>query len=149
VPREPFTFSSGSRVIFASSWLDSLLKRDWATADDDRAAMSPSNPNSVEVPLAWVGYEDAQITYANQFLIQFQPEEGFVLAIGQATSPPLIGTPEQVAAQAAEIEFVPVRTLTRVAMTRPKLQELIAALEANLQNFDRLKDQIDPRGAGQ
>ena len=69
-----------------------------------------------------------------------------MLGIGQATAPALLGTPEQVAAQAEQIEFVPVRTLTRVAMTRPKVQELIAALEANLSNFDRLKQQFDQGG---
>ena len=100
----------------------------------------------MEVPLSWVGYDDVPIIYANQFLIQFQPEEGFVMAVGQATAPALIGTPEQIAAQAQQIEFVPVRTLARVAMTRPKLAELIAALEANLSTFDRLKAQSDPRG---
>jgi hypothetical protein len=106
----------------------------------------PDPPPQIEVPLSWVGYDETPIIYANQFLIQFLPEEGFVIGVGQATAPPIMGTPEQVAEQAAQVEFVPVRTLARVALTRPKLGELIAALEANRDNFDRLKDQLDPRG---
>jgi hypothetical protein len=106
----------------------------------------PDPPPDLELPLSWVGYDENPIVYANQFLIQFLPEEGFVLGIGQATAPPLIGTPEQVAEQASQIEFIPVRTLSRVALTRPKLAELIAALEANLAKFDRMKQQQDPRG---
>lgn len=105
----------------------------------------PENPPSIDVPLAWVGYEEVPIAYANQFLIQFQPDASFVVGVGQATAPALIGTPEQVAQQAAEIEFVPVRTLARIAMTEGKLRELIAALEANLANFERVKVNIDPR----
>ena len=108
--------------------------------------MSPDPPERLEVPLSWVGYDDAPIAYANQFLVQWTPEEGFVLGVGQATTPPLMGTPEQIKAQAAQIEFVPVRTLARFAMTQPKLHELIAALEANLRNFEQMKAQFDPRG---
>jgi hypothetical protein len=109
--------------------------------------MSPSEPpQKLEIPLSWVGYDETPIVYANQLLVQFLPEEGFVIGIGQATAPPLIGSPEQVSEQAAQIEFIPVRTLLRVALTRPKLGEFIAALEANRDNFDRVKDHLDPRG---
>ena len=106
----------------------------------------PDAPQSLEVPLSWVGYDEVPIVYANQFLVQFTPEEGFVLGIGQATAPPMVGTPEQVKAQAEQIEFIPVRVLARIAMTQPKLQELIATLEANARNFERAKAQFDPRG---
>lgn len=107
--------------------------------------MPPQPPQQVEIPLSWVGYDESPIMYANQFMIQFQPEDGFVMGIGQATGPAIIGTPEQVAEQVAEIEFVPVRTLTRVAFTEKKLRELVAALEANLQNFEQARAQSDPR----
>ncbi|MGI8439251.1 MAG: hypothetical protein ACR2NV_03460 [Thermoleophilaceae bacterium] len=62
--------------------------------------------------------------------------------MGQATPPPLIGTPEQMLEQ---IEFVSVRTLNRIAMTEVKLRELIAALEVNLANYEHARAQIDPR----
>jgi hypothetical protein len=107
--------------------------------------MPAEPPQQIDIPLAWVGYDEVPIVYANQFLIQFQPDQGFVMGVGQATAPPLIGPPEQVAEQVAEIEFVPVRTLTRVAFTESKLRELIAALEANLRNFDQIRAHLDPR----
>lgn len=47
--------------------------------------------------------------------------------------------------QVEQIEFVPVRTLSRIAMTEVKLRELIAALEVNLANYERARAQIDPR----
>jgi hypothetical protein len=102
-------------------------------------------PQSLEIPLSWVGYDEVPIAYANQFIIQFQPEAGFVLGIGQATGPALIGSPEQMAEQASQVEFVAVRTLARVAFTEQKLRELIAALQANLANFERARAQLDPR----
>lgn len=101
--------------------------------------------HSIDVPLSWVGYDEVPITFANQFLVQFEPDESFILGVGQATAPAIIGTPEQVAAQARQIEFVPVRPVARIAMTEPKLRELIAALEANLRNFEAAKERRDPR----
>lgn len=107
--------------------------------------MPAEPPQQIDIPLSWVGYDEVPIAYANQFLIQFQPEHGFVLATGQATAPPLIGEPEEIAALVQQIEFIPVRTLSRVAVTEAKLRELIAMLEANLRKFDQARSQIDPR----
>ena len=99
--------------------------------------------NRVDVPLAWVGIDELDIQFANQFVIQFQPNE-FVLSVGQATPPAFIGTPEQIADQVAGLEFVHVRPLGRFGMTRGRLVELIAALQVNLENHDRALDRIDP-----
>ncbi len=110
--------------------------------------MASEPPQSIQLQLAWVGYDETPIVYANQFLIQFQPEGSFVIGIGQATPPALVGTPEQIAAQLAELEFVPVRPLARVAITEAKIRELIQALSANLQNFEHHAQSLDPRGGG-
>lgn len=111
--------------------------------------MAPDRPQSRDVPLAWVGYDETPIIYANQFLIQFQPEGSFVIGVGQSTPPALIGTPEQIEQQAMGIEFVAVRPLTKVAITEDKMRELVAALEANLRNFEKFKQSSDPRGGEQ
>lgn len=107
--------------------------------------MAPQPPQTLEIPLSWVGFDEVPIAYANQFIIQFQQEEGFVLGIGQATGPAAMGPPEQIAEELSQVEFVPVRTLARVAFTEKKLRELIAALEANLHNFEQARAQWDPR----
>ena len=126
----------GGRRSTATGWLAML----------PRTAMStPDRPDRIALPLSWVGYEEFPILYCNQLLIQFQAESSFVIGFGQATMPPLIGTPEEVAEQAADIEFVPVRTVARVALTPETLREVIAMLQANLENFERLQAQIDPR----
>jgi hypothetical protein len=102
-------------------------------------------PQQLELPLSWIGYEDVPILYANQVLVQFQAEGAFVIAVGQVTPPALIGTAEQVAAQAAQIEYIPVKTLGRFGLTRAKLQEVISILQVNLDNFDRVQALNDPR----
>lgn len=106
---------------------------------------SPDDSISIDVPLSWVGYDEVPIAFANHVIVQFQPDGSFVVGIGQATPPPLIGTPEQIAEQAREIEFIPVRTLARVALTAAKMREFIAALSANLANFEQAMGQMDPR----
>jgi hypothetical protein len=113
---------------------------------DQHPVMAPDLPDNIAVPLAWVGYDETPIVYANNFLIQFQHEGSFVIGIGQATAPALTGTPEEIAAQAQDIEFIPVRPIARIAVTEDKLRELIQAMEANLQNFEHAKERLDPRG---
>ncbi len=103
-------------------------------------------PDELKLPLAWVGLDELPIVYANHFVIQFEADGSFVLSIGQATAPPILGeTPEEIQRQAEQIEFVPVRPLARVSLTEAKLKELVAVLEANLKNFEKTQTQIDPR----
>lgn len=108
--------------------------------------MAPDDPQALNVPISWVGYDEIPIVYANQFLIQYQPEGSFVIGIGQSTLPALIGDPGEIAEQAAEIEFVPVRPLSRIVLTEDKMKELIAVLSASSAKADALRQLIDPRG---
>jgi hypothetical protein len=50
----------------------------------------------------------------------------------------LIGSPEEVREQAAALTHVPVATLARVGLTRDRLRELIAVLQASLDEHDRI-----------
>jgi hypothetical protein len=127
----------------------SPLNCDWA-AGDAPFAVTPDDhhqpPDSIQLPLSWVGHDDVPIVYANQFLIQYQLEGSFVLGIGQATPPALIGDRAQIEAQVRDIEFIPVRPLSRIALTEDKVKELIAALQASVTNAERVRRMIDPRG---
>jgi hypothetical protein len=44
---------------------------------------------------------------------------------------------------------VPVRTLARIAMTEQKVTELIAVLQATIDNAAKVRELLDPRGGGQ
>lgn len=93
--------------------------------------MAAEPPDPKNVPLTWVGYDELPILFANQILIQHQPGE-FILSFGQATAPPIVGTPEEQVAQAEQIEFVPVRPLIRLGLTPARLREFVATLQVAL-----------------
>jgi hypothetical protein len=92
-------------------------------------------PERLEVPIIWVGVEDAQILFANQFLGQVEQQE-IVLTFGQLTPPVLLGPPERRVQQVERLGYVPVKTVARFAMTRARLEELIGVLQETARNFD-------------
>jgi hypothetical protein len=96
-------------------------------------------PQSISVPVVWAGVDEVEILYANTFISQWDPTSmgSFIITAGQLTPPALIGTPDQVQEQAEQVSFVPVRAVARLAVTRSKLEELIAILQANLEMFDK------------
>lgn len=105
-------------------------------------------PDNLQLPLAWIDVNESPILMANQFLVQTQGTGEFVMAIGQVATPPLIGTPEEVREQAEQIEFVPIRTLARVSMTRARIDELIAVLQLQRDRHDEIATP-DPRLGGE
>jgi hypothetical protein len=68
----------------------------------------------------WSEIDETPILFANEFLIQHQPDEFFV-TIGQASG----------------LAPTPVYTIARVALTRHRLTELISLLEHRLAEHDR------------
>jgi hypothetical protein len=78
--------------------------------------------------LEWIDFDEVPIVFANHFLVQHQPDE-FVITVGQSTGPPLPATPQ---------EAISVETLARIAVTRRRLTELIAVLQAALEDHDRV-----------
>jgi hypothetical protein len=90
-------------------------------------------PGQVELPLAWIGVEDVPIVFANNFVVQFDNDlASHIITIGQLSPPALIGSPEEIAEQVSKIEFVPVRPVARIALTPQRMVELIAVLQANV-----------------
>jgi hypothetical protein len=101
------------------------------------SAVQAQPPHAVDLPPRWTDLEDVPILFANHFLVQQHPHE-FVISVGQLMEPALIGSPEQVREQAAGLTHVPVSTLARVGLTRDRLRELIAVLQASLEEHDRV-----------
>ncbi len=96
-------------------------------------------PASRQVPLIWTLQSDAApIVYVNQVMSQFH-EDGFVVSFGQVMPPALMGTPEQVAQQAARIDFVESRTVARIALTARGMEEMVRLLSTNLDAFQKQK----------
>jgi len=88
-----------------------------------------------EIPIVISGAEDVSIHFANQFVIQHQQNE-FILTIGQLVPPMLFGTDEERLEQAKKVAYVPVKVVTRLALTRQRIVELIEVLQENLRNYD-------------
>jgi hypothetical protein len=104
----------------------------------------PNPPQPSQLPLSWVGHDELPIVFVNQILVQSQPGE-FVVAFGQVTTPPVIGTPEEQMEQLAQYDVVPIRTLVRMGITPARLREFTTALQVALDRHDEAMKGLDPR----
>lgn len=91
----------------------------------------------IRIPVVWDAPEQVPILFVNAFVCQFDRDGSFIITIGQSTPPALTGTPEEVEEQARQISFVPVKPVARLGLTRSRLEEFVAALQANLEQLDR------------
>lgn len=104
---------------------------------------------SIGIPLAWIGAEELPIHLVNQYVCQFNDDE-FIVTMGQMVPPAIVApTPEERLAQAEQVSYVPVKPLARLAFTRHRLQEFVATLQANLDQYDEHKRQQDPFRGGE
>lgn len=94
-----------------------------------------ADADEVQVPIVWEETEDRPAVFANQFLIQHQPDE-FLLTFGQLITPPLLGSEEDRREQLSRVSYVPIRILGRFGFTRRRMVELIAVLQENLERHD-------------
>jgi hypothetical protein len=99
-----------------------------ALAQDDE-------PDGIAVPVAWLGPEDVPILHANAFVSQFDPQtlDTLLLTVGQMTPPAIAGaTDQERQEQARAISYVAIKPIVRLALSPARARELIATLEANL-----------------
>ena len=87
---------------------------------------------------------------ANAFVCQFDAHtlDSLILTVGQLT-PPVISAPtvEEREEQARAISYVPIKPVVRIGLTTARARELIATLEANLDQLEQATKVrlIDPR----
>lgn len=89
-----------------------------------------------DVPLAWENVENVPVFFSNQYVCQYNQDE-FILTFGQMVPPMLLGDLENRAEQLRRLEYVPVKPLTRVALTYSRLVELIQVLEINREQYEQ------------
>src|SRR5207249_9163215 len=102
--------------------------------------MAAGKVPGVQVPLSWVGTEEIPIVFISHFLGQVDDKGDAILSFGQTTPPPLIGTPEEVRAQAERIAYVPVRPVARFTLSRPRLLELAEVVQKTLEVQQGVRD---------
>jgi hypothetical protein len=91
----------------------------------------------IKVPMVWVGLEELPVLAANQVLVQIDQDQLY-LTLGVAISPPLVGSDrDELRMQAEQIKYVAARAVSRVAISRRHLGELIDVLQRSAANFDK------------
>ena len=107
----------------------------------------PGGP--VTVQLTWVGTEEVPVVFVNQMMGQLDDRADIILSFGQMTPPALIGTPEQMAAQAHRLAYVPVKPVARFSMSRSRVVDLINVLNQVLQNQSATRQALLGSGQGE
>jgi hypothetical protein len=93
----------------------------------------------VQIPVVWTGADEVPMLFANAFVAQFDADLGaHLLTVGIVQPPALVGAPADVAKQVEELEFVRVNVVARLAFTPSRMQELIGALQANVDQRERV-----------
>ena len=85
----------------------------------------------IELPLFFIGSEDVPIVLSNLQVIQHVQQE-FIITFGQFSPPIVLGSPEEQMEQAKSKQYLPVKTVARVAMSPQRVADLIKALQENL-----------------
>lgn len=98
-------------------------------ADEEREEL-------IQIPLVWLGVEDAEIAFVNQLVVQHQGSE-FILTFGQQAPPMLFGGPEENIRQAREVEYVPVKVAVRIGLTAQRMAEFVKVMQQNLQKYEQ------------
>ena len=99
------------------------------------------------VPLVWENLDGLPVLFANQFIVQHFQDE-FIVTIGQVVPPALLGDEQARAAQLQQVEQVTARPMARIALTRARLTELVQALEAQREIYDRIQEARDEEIGG-
>jgi hypothetical protein len=94
----------------------------------------------IEVPVVWLGPEDIPIVYVNAMVSQFElgTLDALIVTLGQMTPPAIVGaSDEERREQLEQVAYVPIKPVARLGLTIARARELVATLEANL---DQLED---------
>src|SRR5689334_21952862 len=106
--------------------------------------MDDSHPDEIELPVVWLGVEDVPILFANAFVSQLDPQnlDSMTLTVGQVTFPAIAApTPEERREQAESVTYVPIKPIARIGLTMARAQELVATLQANLDQLEEARKQ--------
>lgn len=97
-------------------------------------------PIRVEVPVLWVGGDELPTIKVNQFLVQVDSSGDVFLTCGTVTPPVLLGDkPDDIQKQAEAIGYVPIRTVSKFALSAKALRELAGVLHTGIEMVERLE----------
>ena len=93
----------------------------------------PSGPEAIEPESAWIGVEELSVQFANAFAAVVGPHAVFI-NIGSSV-PPGIETEEDL----AQLRFIPVKPIARLALAPQGLDGLIETLENTRRIYKELQ----------
>jgi hypothetical protein len=105
-------------------------------------AVPPEETEGVELPVVWLGPEEVPILHVNAMVSQFDPQhlDSLILTLGQVTFPAIVGaSAEERKEQVEQIAYVPIKPIARLALTTARAKELIATLDANLDQLEQAR----------
>jgi len=98
--------------------------------------VAEAEPAFVSLPIALEGYTERVIEMASWAQCQFVRQGEFILTIGQAHPPVVVGDSSQERRQSLEqAGYITVKVLGKYSMTLQRLQELIQALQTCQQQY--------------
>ena len=104
--------------------------------------MAQQSADRIEVPLSWVGVDGVAVLPANQFFfVDSDQSEEVIFSIGHVVPPPLSGSPEELRRQIGDIEFIPVKTIARLSMTRAVADQLRTTINLHMEKLEKRRVQ--------
>jgi hypothetical protein len=91
--------------------------------------------DGIRVPIDFTLVEDTTISWANYFLLQWGPQDGFVLSACQLRPPVILTDNDEARRQALAESVVKIRPVVRMAVSRSKLRALARLIDRQLEKF--------------
>ena len=104
-----------------------------------KGGAKPPDVVAKEVSLAWVGVDAQPVRAVNQAYSQFDSNGLFVLTLGIANLPPLMGGKKENRKMLDVLEVVTVTPVARLAMTEGHAESLMKILQTNLKQYRATK----------
>jgi hypothetical protein len=109
---------------------------------------SESEKTSREVPVAWVGFDDAEVRSVSHFLAQYEREgETHLLTFGMISPPPLLGSVRERIEMAERLTHIPINHVAKISLSSRRLDDLIDVLQRHRRNVK--KSMKDAEGGGE
>jgi hypothetical protein len=95
-------------------------------------------PPGIQVPVLWVGGDELPTIKVNEFLVQVDAAGDVFLTCGTVTPPVLLGDSiEDLRKQAESIGYVPIRTVSKYALSEKHLRDLIRVLQDGVRMLEK------------
>jgi hypothetical protein len=94
----------------------------------------PTRPRQMSVGVEWEVGDFTPTYYATNIVTQFTDHE-FLLSFFELFPPLLVGTPEEIAAQAEQVETVKAQCLARVVIAADRMAGFVDALQGIVEQY--------------